>query len=146
MLAGGGDGGQELVRTEGPVQAHFDQAHLFAVGVEVVDDLLGHVADGAHGDDDPLRVGGAVVVEQLVVGAQLGVDLAHVLLHDAGDGLVVGVAGLPMLEEDVPVLVGAAHHRVVGVKGPGPEGVDRIHVQHLGQVVIVPDGDFLNLV
>ncbi len=32
-------------RTE---QANLDQADLLAVGVEVVDDLLGDVAEGAH--------------------------------------------------------------------------------------------------
>ena len=52
------DGLQELVRPEGAVQADLHQADLLAVGVEVVDDLLGHVADGAHGDDDPVGVWG----------------------------------------------------------------------------------------
>lgn len=46
------------------------------MSVEVVNDLLSHVADGAHGDDDPVGVGCAIIVEELVVGAQLGVDLA----------------------------------------------------------------------
>ena len=123
-----------------------EQAHLLAVGVQVVDDLLGHVADGAHGDDHPVGVGGAVVVEQLVVGAQLGVDLAHVLLDDAGDGVIVLVGGLAVLEEDVAVLVGAAHHGVLGVEGPLAEGLHRVHVHHVGQVVVVPDGDLLDLV
>ena len=116
------------------------------MGVEVVDDLLGHVADGAHGDDDPVGVGSAIVVEQLIVGAQLGVDLAHVLLHDAGDGVVVGVAGLAVLEEDIAVLVGAAHDGVVGVQAVVPESLHRVHIHHLGQIVIVPDGDLLDLV
>ena len=146
VLAGGGDSGQQLVRAPGTVQAHLDQTHLLAVGVEVVDDLLGHVADGAHGDDDPVGVGHAVVVEQLVIGAQLGVDLAHVLFHDAGDGVVVLVAGLAVLEEDVAVLMGAAHHGALGVEGAGAEVADGLPVHHPGQVLIVPDGDLLDLV
>ena len=67
LLASGGDGGKQLVRAPGPVQTDLDEAHLLAVGVEVVDDFLGHVADGAHGDDNAVGVGGAVVVEQLIV-------------------------------------------------------------------------------
>ena len=66
-----GDGGEQLVRAPGAVQADLDEADLLAVGVQVVDDFLGHVADGAHGDDDAVGVRGAVVVEELVVGAEL---------------------------------------------------------------------------
>ena len=82
---------------------------IFAIGFlyidvykrqEVVDDLLGHVADGTHGDDDTVGVGGAVVVEELVVGAQLLVDLVHILLHHGGQSGVIAVAGLPVLEEE----------------------------------------------
>src|SRR5699024_9436420 len=71
LFGGGGDGGDEPVGGEGAVQPDLHQAHLLAVGVEVVDDLLGHVANGAHGDDDAVSIGSAVVVEELVVGAQL---------------------------------------------------------------------------
>ncbi|CAN3974044.1 1-deoxy-D-xylulose-5-phosphate synthase, partial [Dysosmobacter welbionis] len=68
LLAGGGDGGEQLVRTPGPVQPDLDEAHLLAARIQIVDDLLSHVADGAHGDDDAVCVGSAVVVEQLIVG------------------------------------------------------------------------------
>ena len=146
LLAGGGDGGQELLGGEGAVQADLDQADLLAVGVHVVDDFLGHVADGAHGDDDALGVGGAIVVEQLIVGAQLLVDLAHVLLDHCGQGVVVLVAGLTVLEEDVAVLVAAAHVGPLGVEGMAAEGVDGVHVHHFLQILIVPSGDLLDLV
>ncbi len=59
-------GGREASRAcgEGTVQVNVHKTDLLALGVQVVDDLLGHVADGAHGDDDVLGVRGAVVVEQ----------------------------------------------------------------------------------
>ena len=143
---GGGDGRQQLVGAEGPVQTDLHQAHLLAVGVQVVDDLLGHVADGAHGDDNPVGVGRAIVVEELVVGAQLGIDLAHVLLHDLGEGVIVLVGGLAVLEENIAVLVGAAHHGALGVEGALAEGLHGVHVHHVGQILVVPDGDLLDLV
>ena len=99
LLGGGGDGLDQALGLERAVQTDLDQTDLLAVGVEVVDDLLGHVADGAHRDDDAVGVGRAVVVEELVVGAELLVDLAHVLLHDFGESVVVLVAGLAVLEE-----------------------------------------------
>ena len=146
LLAGGGDGGQELVRAEGTVQSDLHEADLLTLGAEVVDDFLGHVADGAHGDDDAVGVGSAVVVEELVVGAELGIDLGHVLLDDGGHRLVVLVGGLTVLEEDVAVLVAAAHGGMLGVEGSGAEGRDSVHVDHFLEILVIPDLDLLQLV
>ena len=146
VLAGGGDGSQQLVGTERTIQTHLHQTHLLAVSVQVVDDFLSHVADGAHGDDDAVSVGSAVVVEQLVVGAQLLIDLAHVLLDDLGDSVIVGVGGLTVLEEDVAVLVRTAHHGVIGVEGAGAERSHGVHVAHLSQILVIPHGNLLDLV
>ena len=51
-----------------------------------------------------------------------------------------------MLEEDIAVLVGAAHHGALGVEGAGAEVLNGLPVHHLGQVVVIPDGDLLDLV
>ena len=123
-----------------------DQAVFLPLGVLEVHDLLHGVADGAHGHHDGLGLGVAVVVEELIVGAQLGVDLAHVLLHHAGESLIVLVPGLVALEEDVRVLGGAAEDRVVGVQGSGPEGVHGVHVHHFLQVLVVPHLHLADLV
>ena len=87
----------------------------------------------------------AVVVEQLVVGAELGVDLAHVLFHDGGNGLVVLVGGLTVLEENVAVLVRTAHDGMLGVQGAGAEGFHGVHVHHVLQILVVPHFDLLQL-
>ena len=146
LLGGGGDGLQQLLSAEGTEQADLDNADLLTVGVQVVDDFLGHVVDGAHGDDDAVSIGSAVVVEQLVVGAQLLVDLVHVLLDDCGQCLIVLVAGLTMLEEDIVVLVGAAHCGTLGVQGVLAERLNGIHVAHFLQILVIPDSDLLDLV
>ena len=92
------------------------------------------------------RVGSAVVVEELIVGAQLLVDLAHVLLNDGGDRVVVLVAGLTVLEEHIAVLVRTAHDRMLGVQGALAERLHRVHIHHILQIVVIPDGDLLDLV
>ena len=116
------------------------------MSVHVVDDFLCHVADGTHGDDDAVSVGSAVVVEELVVGAELGVDLAHVLLNDGGNCLVVLVGGFTVLEEDVAVLVRAAHGGMLGAEGTLAECLDSVHVDHVLEILVVPDLDLLELV
>ena len=113
---------------------------------QVVDNFLGHVADGAHRNDDAVGIGSAVVVEELVVGAELGIDLRHVLLNDLGQGVVVLVGSFAVLEEDIAVLVGAAHRRMLGVESALAERLDGIPVEHIGQIIVIPDGDLLDLV
>ena len=141
-----GQGGDEVLDRPGAVEADLDEADLLAVGVEVVDDLLEGVAEGAHADDHAVRVSGAVVVEEVVAGAELLVDLVHVGLDHGRKVVVEAVAGLAVLEEDVAVLVGAARVRVLGVEGVVAEGLDGVHVEHVGEVGEVPGGDLLDLV
>ena len=50
-----------------------------------------------------------------------------------------------MLEEDVAVLVGTAHGRALRVQGVLAEGAHGIHVAHLGQILVVPHLDLLDL-
>ena len=130
-------------RTE---QANLHEADLLALSGQVVDDLLERIAEGAHADHDAVGVGSAVVVEQAVISAELGIDLAHVVLDDSRQGVVGLVAGLAVLEEDVAVLVRAARGGVLGVERVIAEGLDSVHVDHLGEIVVVPDGDLLDLV
>ncbi len=99
--------GEEVLRGEGPVQAHLNQADFFAPLVEVVDRLFNGLAGGAHANDDPLGIGGAAVVEKAVATAGKLVDLLHYRGDYSRDGLVVGIGGFPVLEVDIGVLVGA---------------------------------------
>ncbi len=146
LLAVSGRTFSRALEDERTVQTDLDQADLLAVGVQVVDDFLEHVADGAHGHDDAVGIGCAVVVEQIVVGAQLLVDLRHVLLDHGGQRVVNAVAGLTVLEEDVAVLVAAAHLRVLGVQSAGRGTPHGLHVAHFLQIGVVPLLDLLDLV
>ena len=146
LLRGLRDSCDQLVSAERTVQANLDQTDLLAVCVQVVDDFLCNVADRAHSDDNAVCVSSAVVVEQLVVGAELGVNLAHVLLYDARNCLVVLVGCLTMLEENVAVLVRAAHHCVLRIQSALAECFNSIHVAHFLQILVIPNLDLLDLV
>ena len=58
-----------------------------------------------------LRIRSAIVVEGLVIGADLLVDLVHVVDNDLRNRIVVLVASLTSLEEDIAVLCLAAENR-----------------------------------
>ena len=51
-----------------------------------------------------------------------------------------------MLEEDVAVLVRAAHGGTLGVQSALAEGLNSVHVDHLSQILVVPNSDLLDLV
>ena len=145
-LAGGGDGGGEVLHGEGTVQVDLHQAHLAALGVQIVHGLLHGLGGGAHHHDDLLRVGSAVVVEQLVVPAGELVDLVHVVLDRIGDGGGLLVGALLALEVHVGVDVVAPVGGMLGVQGLAAEVAEGLLVDEGTEVLVVQGLDALHLV
>ena len=119
---------------------------LLALLQQVVDALAGRLRGRTHEDDDVLGIGGAVVVEEVILAARDLGNLGEVLLHDLRNGVVVLVASLAVGEEGLRVL-----GRTTGVRtlrGHGavaetldPLGVDErtdvLHVHGLHLVVLM---------
>ena len=145
-LDGLGQLGNHILADEGTIQSDLEQTDLLACGVEVVNNFLCAVADGTHRNDHVLCVSSAVVVEGLVVGADLLVDLVHVLDHDFGNSVIVLVAGFSCLEEDIVVLSGTAGNGVLRVEGASAESLYSVPVEHVSEVSIVPLLDLLDFV
>ena len=139
---GGGDGGKQMPGAEGTIEVYRNQTDFLALGGEVVDSFLGGLCHRAHGDDDALGVGSAVVVEQVVLAAGDFADGGHVAFDNLGHGLVVFVGGFAVLEEDVGVLGSTAGDWLVGVEGAVAEVGQGVLVKEGGESVAV---DFLNL-
>ena len=142
LLDGGGQGAQEVLDGEGAVQADDDGADLLALLDEVVDGLGHGVGAGAHHDQHALGVGGADVVEQVVLAAGVLGQLVHVLLDDGRGGLVVLVDRLAAGEVHVGVLAGAADGRLLGIEAAGAMGADELRVDHVLHHLV---GDLLDL-
>ena len=138
--------GQEVPGAEGPVQPDLKEAGAAALLVQVLNHLLKASGDAAHSDNHLVRLRIAVVVEEPVVPACQGGHPGHVILHDAGDGVVIGVHRLPELEGRVRVDDGGAHEGMFAVQGIAPEAVQGLPVHHAVQVAVVQHVDFLNLV
>ena len=64
--------------------------------------------------DHALRIGGAVVVEQVIRAAGLRGKAIHHRLHDARNSGVERSASFARLEEHVGILRRAAHERPIG--------------------------------
>ena len=146
LLGGGGNCLCELCSHERTIEADFDKTDLLALCSHVVNDFFNDVTDRAHCDDHTVSVRIAVVVEELVIGSELVVDLAHVLFHDGGKILIELVASFSVLEEDVTVLGRAAQCGMLGVQGVFAESGNSVHIDHVGEILVVPDRDLLDLV
>ena len=146
LLNGLGQSCKQLVCSPGTVQSYLYKTDLLTLSGEVVNDLLCDIADRAHSHDNTVSIGSTVVVEQLVVRAELSIYLAHIFLDYLGDSLVILIGSLAVLEEDISVLVRAAHGGMLGVKCSVTEGLDGVHVAHLFKIFVIPNGNFLYLV
>ena len=137
---------QQVLRGKRTVEVDLHDADAASARVQIVHDLLRRLADGAHRDEDVLRVRRAVIVEGLVVRADLGVDAVHVLLHEVRRLQISAVAGFAVLEEGLRLLRRAHQVGVVRVQRAGAEGAHGGEVGHAEQRVVVPDADLLILV
>ena len=131
---------------ERSVQTNGNQTNFSSGSHQVVDGLLDGLAGGTHGDDDMLSILSSVVVEQFVVGSDLLINFVHVLLHYCRQSVVVGVAGLSCLEEDIRVLSGSSLAGMVGIQSVFTELIDGVQIHQIFQILVIPGLDLLDLV
>ncbi len=74
---------------ERTVKPYLYETDLLALFEHVVDDFFCCITYRAHGDDDLFSIRSAIVVEELVVCADLLVDLVHVVFHYARECFIV---------------------------------------------------------
>ena len=140
-LRGFGQRAQEVLRRERAVQVHLQITVTLAgavglgAGVQVVARLLRGSRHAAHGHHHIGGVGGAVIVEHVVLAAGHAGHLRHDVLDHVGQLVVCGVVRLTLLEVRVAVLHGGAQHGVLGVQGAGTEAVERLGIHERGQLL-----------
>ena len=135
---------EELLR-EGPVEMDFDESDRFTSVVEVVDDLFGALAYGSHGDDDPVRIRGSVVVERMILASRELFDLGHILFDDVGDDGVEAICCFLGLEENIRILRGPLLIGVLRIHRLGLEAGDRVEIDEFCKILEVKNLNFLDL-
>ena len=132
---------------ERTIQSDFDDTDLCSLFLtEVIDCLINCLADRAHSDDNGFSFRIAIVIEQAVVCADLGVYFVHVHLDDFRHLVISRVASFASLEEDIRVLSGASLARMIRIKGMITELLDCFMVYHLVEISVIPCTDLLDLV
>ncbi len=143
---GCGQGSEQLVGGERPVQPQLEHPDPLPRVDEVGDRLAHRLATRAHDDDDPLGLGVTRVLRDPVGPAGVGGHLVHDLLHQRGHAGVEGVDRLAGLEVHVGVLGGAAHERVLGVHCARTVFAHEVLGHHRTQHVVVDELDGVELV
>ena len=135
----------QCLRAERTIQANLHETDLLTLLQQMIDGLLNRVVDGTHCDDNDFRILCAVVVEELIIRAELCIDLVHVVLHNLRQSVIVLVSRLVDLEEDVRVLRLALLLRVVRVQRLIAERLNCVEISHILQILVIPDLNLLNL-
>jgi len=133
---------EECLGVKGPEQANLDHADLFALLGHQIHGFFGNFSARTHQNDHALRIGRAVVVEQMIGTAGLRGKAVHHRLHNAWNRGMEWVAGLAGLEEHVGILRRAADDGAIGAQGVLPE-IDNVLVVHHGADGFVADGQNL---
>ena len=135
----------KMLHREWTIQANLHKTDLLAMCIEVVDNLFQGIAERTHADDDAIGIRCTVVVKEAIIRAKLCVDFIHIAFNDCRKLIIHRVACLTVLEEDVAVLVGTARMRMLRIQRVVTECLDGIHIAHLREVIIIPNGNLLNL-
>jgi len=141
-----GDSFNKLVCSEGSVKTNLNKADLFALRHHIIDNFLCNVTNRAHSNDNSVCLGMTVVVEELVVGTDLLVYLVHIFLDDLGELLIVTVASLSVLEEDIAVFSRSSEHGMLGVYCSCAECGNSVLIDHFIELFVIPNLDLLDLV
>ena len=136
----------QMFSRERTIKAYLYKTYLLTICYHIIDNLFCNVTDRAHSDNNFFSIGCTVVVKEFIVCADFSINLVHILFNDSRNCIIILVAGLSMLEEDIAVLVRTAHYRTLGVKSAFAECINCIHIAHFFKIIKIPNLNFLNFV
>ena len=138
-----GNGCKEVLRGERTVKVDSHHSHFLALCGKVVYGFAYGFGCRSHGDNYPVRVFRAVIVEQTVFAAGDFGNLVHVLLYYFRNGVIVGVAAFAVCEECVGIFGHAACHWMFRAECAVAEFGQCLLIHKRGEVLVVQTFYFL---
>ncbi len=135
---------KEVLSGEGSVKVNLNNTNLFSLRSQVVNNLFTGLGGGTHGNDNTVRIGITIVIEGLVFTTGQSGDLLHVIGNDVRNGIIVRIAGLSCLEENIGVLSRTTGNRVLRIQCTISELINSFPIQKLSKFIVLKDFDFLN--
>ena len=137
---------EEILLREGTIEVYGDKTHLLALSAQVVDRLLDGLRNRTHGNNHVLGLGVTVVNERSILTTRDGRNLLHRLGYHVRHCIVELVASLTSLEIDIGVLSRTTRYGVLGIERSSAELLQRLAIEHSGQLSLVDHLNLLNLV
>ena len=139
-----GKDGEEMFRGKRAIEMDGDEPDLFTFFTKRVDDVFRRVAHRADGDHDAIRIGGAVVIKEMMRAAGDFGELVHVALHDVGERVVIGIRRFGVLEINIRIFRRAANDGMIRRKRARTEIGQRFLVDERREVFVGNRFYFLN--
>src|SRR5699024_540587 len=130
---------------ERSVETNLYHADFSSCCQQIIDGLLDGITYGTHSDDYVLCICCSVVIEQFIIRTDLFIYLIHVALYDGRKGIVIRITCFSCLEEDIRVLCGTSLTGMIGIQCVSAEFINRIHINQVFQILVIPGFDFLDL-
>ena len=105
---------------------HAYNAGFFTLLVEILRRLDCRLATRADCNNDPIRIGRAVIIEKMMFASGELCDVRHCLLDNIRQLIVILIDGLADLEIHVGIGCGAANDGMIRIERAAAEGIDRI--------------------
>ena len=119
-----------MLNRERSVKVNLNHTNLFAASVKEINCFLNSIANRAHGYDNSFGILCTVVVKELVVCAKFFVNGVHIHFRGCNSIVIILVASLSVLEENIAVFGGAAKNRSFRIKSTGTEILNIVHINH----------------
>ena len=140
------DSFDQVFSGEWTIKSYFYETNFFACCEHVVDNFFSCVNYRTHSDDYSFSIWCTVVVEQFVVCAKFSINFVHVFFYYCWECFIVWVCCFFSLEEDIAVLCCTAQNWSFRVQGCAAESFNCFPVNHVSQVFVFPNFDFLDFV
>ena len=125
---------------------NLNKTNLFALCIKIINCFCDSVANRAHSDNNVFCILCTVIIERLVIGSDFLVNLVHIHNCCFNSIVIILIASLSVLEEDIGVFGRAAKSWVLRVKSVSTETLNILHINHILEVFIIPNLYFLNFV
>ena len=136
----------QMLRQEWAIEMDVDYADFFSPCYKRFYGFFNNGSSRPHADDNVLCIRGASIVEETVVAPGKSVDIVHAGFHNIGKRIVIGAGRFAQLEEDIGVLSCAAENGMLRRERSLTELFDCAVVDHIGEILVIPDFDLMDFV
>ena len=122
------------------------KSDFFASCIKEIYCFFNCVTNRTHCNDNSFSIRSTVVVERLVVCAEFFIDFVHIHFHSCNSVIVILIASLTMLEENIAVFSRTTKYGMFRIECSFTKSLNIFHIYHRFKFIIIPNFYLLNFV